>query len=118
MNTHTAPADRRHTIWTCSARHKSAALRACNTARSQAPYGRLPGRTPPLSLPEGSLLFPTGPCVVLLLAGDDLPQHHAAVAVQEGHAREALAVLEGVADQRLLRLEAALRHLVGLQRVW
>ena len=32
-------------------------------------------------------------------------------------AGEALAVLEGVADEGLLRLEAALGHLVGLQGV-
>merc|ERR1711897_2487 len=41
-----------------------------------------------------------------------------AVAVHEGNAGEALAILEGVAHQGLLRLEAALSHLVGLQRVW
>merc|ERR550537_569835 len=64
-------------------------------------------------------------CLLLLAAGtfltslasDDLAKHNHAVAVHEGDTGEALAVLEGVADKRLLRLEAALRHLVGLQRV-
>merc|ERR1719174_917185 len=64
-----------------------------------------------------SLLLAAGSGLLLPLAGDHLPQHHHAVAVHEGDAREALAVLEGVADKRLLRLEGALRHLVGLQRV-
>ena len=40
------------------------------------------------------------------------------VAIHERDTRKALAVLERVADQRLLRLEGALGHLVGLQGVW
>merc|ERR1712186_298256 len=64
-----------------------------------------------------SLLLAAGGALLLALARDDLAKHHHAVAVHEGHARQALAILEGVADQRLLRLEAALRHLVGLQGV-
>ena len=47
----------------------------------------------------------------------DLAQHYHTVAVHEGHPREALAILEGVAHKGLLRLEAALSHLIGLQRV-
>ena len=39
------------------------------------------------------------------------------VAVQEGDAGQALAVLERVHHQRLLGREHALRHLVGLERV-
>ena len=39
-----------------------------------------------------------------------------AVRVHEGNAGEALAVLEAVAHQRLLELEAALCRLIGLQR--
>merc|ERR550539_1240204 len=64
-----------------------------------------------------SLLLTAGSCVLLALAGDDLAQHDDAVSVHKGNAREALAVLEGVADERLLRLEAALGHLVGLEGV-
>merc|ERR1719263_1905014 len=67
------------------------------------------------------------PCSLLLAAAssglglldtrDDLAEHDHAVPVHEGHTREALAVLERVAHERLLRLEAALSHLVGLQGV-
>merc|ERR1711988_1991428 len=53
----------------------------------------------------------------LLLARDDLAKHDHAVAIHEGNTREALAVLEGVAHQRLLRCKGALCHLVGLQGV-
>merc|ERR1712190_194014 len=72
---------------------------------------------------EGSILRPSslflapGSSVLLALAGDNLAQHDDSVAIHEGHAREALAVLEGVAHKRLLGLEAALCHLVGLQGV-
>merc|ERR1712151_775497 len=55
--------------------------------------------------------------IFLALARDDLPKHHHPVAIHKGDAGEALAILEGVAHQGLLRLEAALRHLVRLQRV-
>ena len=37
------------------------------------------------------------------------------IAIHERHARETLAILEGVCDERLLRLEGAFCHLVGLQ---
>mmetsp|Transcript_2663 Transcript_2663/g.8904 ORF Transcript_2663/g.8904 Transcript_2663/m.8904 type:complete len:295 (+) Transcript_2663:210-1094(+) len=49
--------------------------------------------------------------------GHDLAKHDGGVAVEEGNAREALAVLEGIDDERLLRAERDLRHLVGLERV-
>mmetsp|Transcript_14645 Transcript_14645/g.39179 ORF Transcript_14645/g.39179 Transcript_14645/m.39179 type:complete len:521 (+) Transcript_14645:50-1612(+) len=65
----------------------------------------------------GSLLLAAGAALLLALARDDLAKHHNAVAVHERHARQALAVLEGVAHERLLRLEAALSHLVGLEGV-
>merc|ERR1712176_1471130 len=64
-----------------------------------------------------SLLLAAGAALLLALARDHLTKHHHAVAVHERHARQALAVLEGVAHQRLLRLEAALSHLVGLEGV-
>merc|ERR1719198_82593 len=53
----------------------------------------------------------------LALAGDDLSEHDNTVAIHEGDTGEALAVLEGVAHEGLLRLEAALSHLVGLEGV-
>merc|ERR1712217_616407 len=56
--------------------------------------------------------------VILALARDDLAKHHHTITVHEGDAGEAFAILEGVAHQGLLRLEAALRHLVRLERVW
>merc|ERR1712178_161658 len=64
-----------------------------------------------------SLLLAALVIALLALAAHHLAKHHHAVAVHESNAGKALAVLEGVADQRLLRLEAALSHLVGLQRV-
>merc|ERR1711935_996329 len=51
------------------------------------------------------------------LASHDLAKHDAAVAVHEGNAGKTFAILEGVAHERLLRLERHLGHLVGLQRV-
>ena len=54
---------------------------------------------------------------LLLLARDDLSQHDAGVAILEGNAGETLAVLEAVTHKRLLWLEAALGHLVGLEGV-
>merc|ERR1712046_239607 len=63
------------------------------------------------------LLATSGGGLLLPLARHHLSKHHHAVAVHERHAREALAVLEGVAHKRLLRLEGALRHFVGLERV-
>mmetsp|Transcript_83900 Transcript_83900/g.224920 ORF Transcript_83900/g.224920 Transcript_83900/m.224920 type:complete len:200 (+) Transcript_83900:110-709(+) len=65
----------------------------------------------------GLLLLAAGAALLLALAGDDLPKHHNTVSVHERHAGQTLAVLERVTHQRLLRLEAALRHLVRLQRV-
>merc|ERR1711939_803144 len=64
-----------------------------------------------------SLLLAAGASISLLLDGGDLAQHDHAVTVHEGDTRETLAVLEAVAHERLLRLEAALGHLVGLKRV-
>merc|ERR1739842_50791 len=64
-----------------------------------------------------SLLLATLVISLLALAAHDLAKHHHAVAIHEGNTGQTLAVLEGVADQRLLRLEAALSHLVGLQGV-
>merc|ERR1711972_432140 len=67
----------------------------------------------------GSLLLATGSArrIVLALARDDLTKHHHAIAVHECNTGEALAILEGVAHKGLLWLEAALRHLVRLQRM-
>merc|ERR1719174_1931325 len=64
-----------------------------------------------------SLLLAAGSGLLLPLAGDHLAKHHDTVAVHEGDAGQALAVLESVTHQRLLRLEGTLRHLVRLQRV-
>merc|ERR1712056_37255 len=64
-----------------------------------------------------SLFLATCGALLLALAGDDLAQHHHTIAVHESDAGQALAILEGVANQRLLGLEAALRHLIGLERV-
>merc|ERR1712060_903635 len=62
-----------------------------------------------------SLLLAAGTALLLALAGDHLAKHHHTVTVHERHAGQALAILEGVAHQRLLWLEAALSHLVGLE---
>merc|ERR1719498_1209139 len=70
------------------------------------------------NLTERSLLLASR-LVALRLgdARDDFAKHDTAVAVHECNTREALAVLEGVAHERLLRLEGALCHLVGLERM-
>merc|ERR1719217_961846 len=64
---------------------------------------------------SSSLLLATSAAIGLLLARGNLSQHDHAISIHEGHAGETLAVLEAVANQRLLRLEAALGHLVRLQ---
>merc|ERR1712176_635777 len=64
-----------------------------------------------------SLLLASAGGLLLALTGDDLAQHHHTVSIHECHARQALAILEGVAHQGLLWCEAALGHLVRLQRV-
>merc|ERR1712007_18530 len=63
------------------------------------------------------LLLAAGSSLLLALAGDDFAQHNHTVAIHECNTRQALAILEGVAHQWLLRREAALSHLVGLQGV-
>merc|ERR1719313_1065127 len=55
--------------------------------------------------------------VLLVLELGDLAKHDRGVAVEEGDAREALAVLERVDDERLLRHEDDLGHLVRIERV-
>merc|ERR1712028_134959 len=63
-----------------------------------------------------SLLLGTSLIAFLLaLAGHNLSKHHHTIAIHESNAREALAILEGVGNEWLLRLERALGHLVGLQ---
>merc|ERR1719171_2553898 len=64
-----------------------------------------------------SLLLSAGCSLFLPLARHYLTKHNDTVAIHESNTREALAVLERVADERLLRLEGALGHLVRLQRV-
>merc|ERR1712087_781265 len=66
---------------------------------------------------SNSLLLTTLVGVCFPLAGDDFAKHYNTIAVHEGNAGQTFAVLEGVADQRLLRLKAALGHFVGLQGV-
>jgi len=52
-----------------------------------------------------------------LLTGNDLAQHDNTITIHEGDTRETFTVLESICDQRLLWLERAFSHLVGLQRV-
>merc|ERR1712031_19320 len=67
---------------------------------------------------KGLLLLASSTTGLLLaLAGDDLSQHNATVAIHEGDTGETLAILEAVAHEGLLWLEAALGHLVGLEGV-
>jgi len=49
--------------------------------------------------------------------GDDLAKHDNTVTIQESNTGETFAILEGVSDQRLLRLEGDLGHFVGLKSV-
>merc|ERR1712190_153608 len=64
-----------------------------------------------------SLLLAARGTLLLALARNNFPKHDDTIPVHEGNARQAFAILEGVAHERLLRLERALRHLVGLQGV-
>merc|ERR1712039_747605 len=66
---------------------------------------------------QASLLLAASRALLLALARDHLAEHHHAIAIHEGNTRKALAILEGVAHERLLWLGAALRHLVRLQRM-
>merc|ERR1712182_145 len=93
------------------------AWRASPAFSHTGPMAGDPVRSRSLSPLRLLFLATSGTCLLLPLARHHLPKHHHAVAIHEGHAREALAVLEGVAHERLLRLERALRHLVRLQRV-
>jgi len=52
------------------------------------------------------------------LGGDDLTKHDNTVAIQESDTGETFAILEGVDDERLARLELDLGHLVGLEGMW
>merc|ERR1711977_567589 len=72
-------------------------------------------RKTPQSPASSSLLALGGLDLVGLL--HDLAKHDNTVAVQERDAAQALAVLERVDNERLLRREGQLRHLVRLQRV-
>merc|ERR1711963_548808 len=76
-----------------------------------------PEQKQPVKSEAPSLLLAASRALLLALARDHLPKHDNAVAIHEGHTGEALAILEGVAHKRLLRLEAALRHLIRLEGV-
>merc|ERR1712050_292199 len=64
-----------------------------------------------------SLLLAASADLLLSFAGIDAPEHHHAIAVHESDTTHTFAILESVADQRLLGDEAAFRHLVWLQGV-
>merc|ERR1719399_188889 len=66
---------------------------------------------------QPSLLLAASCGLLFPLASHDLSKHHHTVAIQEGDAGKALAVLEAVTHKRLLWLEGALSHLVRFQRV-
>mmetsp|Transcript_107546 Transcript_107546/g.269790 ORF Transcript_107546/g.269790 Transcript_107546/m.269790 type:complete len:456 (-) Transcript_107546:255-1622(-) len=69
-------------------------------------------------MPAGcSLLLTTRSALLFTLARNNFAKHYDPIPVHKGDPRQALAILEGVAHERLLRLEAALRHLVRLERV-
>merc|ERR1719313_471055 len=105
--------------------HESAPLPYVHVASRTLPTEERPAQRPPgIPVRElqgvhagvgGSLLALGGLDLVRLL--HDLAKHDNTVAVQERDAAQALAVLERVDDERLLRREGQLRHLVRLQRV-
>merc|ERR1712113_1339061 len=64
-----------------------------------------------------SLLLASRGGFFLTLARNNFAKHDNTVAIHECDPRQTLAILEGIANKRLLRSEAALSHLVGLQRV-
>jgi len=61
---------------------------------------------------NSSLLLAALITFLLALTRDDLTQHHHTITIHESNTGQALAILERVAHKWLLRLEAALRHLV------
>merc|ERR1711972_757590 len=82
------------------------------------PRAHTTAKLPGLERKRSSLFLATCCCFLLLsLTRHDLAKHHHSVSIHEGNARQALAILECVAHERLLWLEAALRHLVRLQSV-
>merc|ERR1711920_47796 len=72
----------------------------------------------PPSVQKHSLLFATFVALFLALTRDNLAQHDNTVTIHESNTRKTFAILECVANEWLLRLEAALRHLIRFQRVW
>merc|ERR1719222_224455 len=63
------------------------------------------------------LLFTSLFTFLLTFARNNFTQHHNTISVHKCNTRKALAILERVADKWLLRLETALCHFVGLQRM-
>merc|ERR1712003_494386 len=70
-------------------------------------YGRISDCHVKLSLLLAALV-----ALLLALTRDHFSQHDNPVAVHESNTRQALAILESIADKWLLWLEAALSHLV------
>merc|ERR1711973_705458 len=70
-----------------------------------------------LYLSKVDCLFLLAASILLLLTSSDFAKHDNSIAIHESNARQAFAILEAVADQRLLGLEAAFSHLVRLQAV-
>merc|ERR1719229_1387376 len=64
-----------------------------------------------------SLLLATSAGILLPLAGNNFAKHDDTITIHESDSRKTLTVFESVTDERLLRLEAALRHLVRLERM-
>merc|ERR1712151_1005296 len=69
------------------------------------------------TMATASLLLATGSCILFLLARHNFSKHNNTISIHESHTGEALAILEAVAHQWLLRLESTFGHLVGLQAV-
>merc|ERR1712050_310258 len=59
-----------------------------------------------------SLFLSTLITLFLPFARNDLAQHNHTIAVHERYTRQTFAILERIANKRLLWLEAALRHLI------
>merc|ERR1711874_500059 len=64
-----------------------------------------------------SLLLASLVAFLLALARYYFAKHDNTISIHEGDTRQPLTILEGITDERLLWLKAALRHLVGFQRM-
>ena len=108
--------DARHTQFRCDDRRAAETARCVCTVLHNLNH-LLQNQTGIFCHHRHFFLPPAAPVSSFSLARQYFPEHHASVSIKGWGAGEALAVLEGVAHKRLLRLEAAFSHLVWFESV-